>query len=187
MIGPQSQNRPAWMSRPILLIFPLLLLLASCNWQRGAETLPGQMVGEWRTDEPRYHERFMKLQTDRITFGLGGAAPDVTEHIENVRMAPSDNVADYTIRLRALDGTPDSIALLFTPQSGGELRLKSQPRVVWKRKADPAGTQPSAIPPPETPPREIPKSETSPPDGRSREHKTVYKIDCVHPEACHSY
>src|ERR1017187_5131159 len=145
MIGFPSQNEPVWALRPTLLLFPLLLLLTGCDW-RGPQTLPGQMVGEWRTDEPRYHGRFIKLETDRITFGLGGGAPDKTEHVERVRMAPSDNPRDYTIRLKEGDGTPDSIVLQFTAQNGGELRLKSQPKIIWKRKREPARSQPKGAP-----------------------------------------
>src|ERR1035441_4705329 len=70
-----SQNKRFWASRSTLLLAPLLLSLAGCDWG-GTQTLPGQMVGEWRTDEPRYHGRFIKLEADRVTFGLGGLGPD---------------------------------------------------------------------------------------------------------------
>jgi hypothetical protein len=186
MIGFPSQNEPAWVSRPTLLLLSLLLLLAGCDW-RGPQTLPGQMVGEWRTDEPRYHGRFMKLETDQITFGLGGVAPDKSEHIERVKMAPSDNPTDYTIRLKAGDGTPDSIVLQFTPQNGGELRLKNLPEVVWKRKSEPARTLPKKTPQHETSQHETPQRETPPPDGIYGEHGTIYKIDCLRPKVCRTY
>jgi hypothetical protein len=185
---------------------PLLLLLAGCHW-RGPQTLPFQMVGEWRTAEPRYHGRFLRLETNRITFGLGGVAPDKTEHVERVNMAPSDNSTDYTIRLKAGDGTDDSIVLQFTPQNGGELCLKSQPKVIWKRKSESARTQPSATPQHETPPHETPRPETprpetprpetprpetprpeTPPPNRTYgEHMTIYKIDCIRPKVCRSF
>ncbi len=186
MIGFPSQNERTWLSRPTLLLLSLLLLLAGCDW-RGPQTLPGQMVGEWRTDEPRYHGRFLRLETDRITFGLGGVAPDKVEPIERVSMAPRDNPTDYTIRLKAGDGTDDSIVLQFTPQNGGELRLKSQPKVVWKRKSGPAKTLPRETPQRETSQHETPQRDTPPPDGIYGEHMTVYKIDCLRPEVCRSY
>src|SRR5437016_7882758 len=118
MIGFSSQNEPAWNSRQALLLMPLLLLLVGCAW-RDPKTLPGQMVGEWRTDEPRYNGRFLRLEADRITFGLGGVAPDKAEHVERVRMTPRDNPTEYTVHLTSTDGTTDSIALQFTTQNGG--------------------------------------------------------------------
>ena len=175
-------NKPSWASRPRLLLLPLLLLLAGCDW-RGPQVLPGQMVGEWRTDELRYHGRFLRLETDRITFGLGGMAPDKAEHIERVKMAPGNNVTEYTIRLKAVDGTPDLIVLQFNPQNG-ELRLKNQPKMVWKRWTEPARTAPKATPPADRVSGE--RSKGAPPaDYISGEHKTIYLIDCVRPKVCH--
>jgi hypothetical protein len=174
----------AWRT-PIRLLLPLLLLLAGCDW-RGSQTLPAQMVGDWRTDEPRYHGRLMRLETDRITFVLGGVVPDNTELIENVRMASSSNPTDYTLHLKARDGTEESIVLQFTPQNGGELRLNSQSKVVWKRKSQIAGTTPGA-PQGETSQKEAPQQGTPAANRGYGEHVTIYKIDCLKPKACRSF
>jgi hypothetical protein len=187
MTGFCSQNELRGISRTTLLILPLLVLLVGCDWG-GTQTLPGQMVGDWRTDEPRYLTRFIKLEADRVTFGLGGLGPDKVEHIEKVKMAPRDNPTDYTIRLTAGDGTPDSIVVQFTPQNGGELRLKNQPKIVWKRRSEPSRTPPPGqTPQPGTPPQKTPPPETPPPDHVYGEHMTIYKIDCLKPDACRSY
>jgi hypothetical protein len=176
MIGFSPQNGPARNSRQVLLLMPLLLLLAGCAW-RDPKTLPGQMVGEWRTDEPRYNGRFLRLEADRITFGLGGVAPDKAEHVERVRMVPRDNPTEYTVHLTSTEGTTDSIALQFTAERGGELRIKSQPKVVWRRKSEPARTLPSVAP----------QRETQVMEGWHGEHKTIYTIDCLRPKVCRSY
>src|SRR5579863_8795319 len=114
----------------MLLVSLLLLLLAGCDW-RDPRTLPGQVLGEWKTDDARYQGRFLKVETDQITFGLGGAAPNELEHIESVHMEPANNPTDYLIRLKRLSGASDSVVLRFTPENGGEIRLKNQPKVVW--------------------------------------------------------
>jgi hypothetical protein len=157
-------GRPPWAAG--FLWLPLLVL-AGCSWRQTA-TVPAQIVGEWRTQEPRYQGRFIRLENRQITFGLGGLAPAYAERIEKVGMVPPQNPTDYVLGLREADGTSDSITLHFSPENGGELRIKNQPGMVWRHplKSEPSKTLPS---------------------GARVEHKTIYKIDCLLPEHCHSY
>jgi hypothetical protein len=96
---------------------------------------------------------------------------------ERVRMAPRENPTEYTIQLKAGDGRSDSIVLQFALENGGELRIKSQPKVVWRRKNGPSRTLPSAVP----------QRETPLPDPPHAEHKIIYTIDCLRPKVCRSY
>lgn len=168
-----KMRRVSW--RKLLLLIPLLFFMG-CDWGQ-PQILPTEITGVWKTDEPRYRGRFIKLEPDQVTFGLGGIAPDKSEHIEKLKIASIDNAIDYSIRLRAADGTPDSIFLRFTPRDGGELGMKNQPQVIWRRKATVAATSPA----------QITRGETLSHSGLPREHKTIYKIDCIRPQTCRSY
>ncbi|HZR58972.1 MAG TPA: hypothetical protein VFA74_19040 [Terriglobales bacterium] len=161
--------------RKLVLLIPLLFFIG-CDWGK-PQILPTEITGVWKTDEPRYRGRFIKLDPDQITFGLGGIAPDKSEHIEKLKIASINNAIDYSIRLRAADGTPDSIFLRFTRRDGGELGMKNQPQVIWRRKAAVATTSPA----------QISRGDTLSRSGIPREHKTVYKIDCIRPKTCRSY
>ncbi len=178
------RHRRHGVATPILLLLTLFLL--ACNRQKAPTTLPVQMAGEWRTDEARYHGRFIRLETSRVTFGLGSEAPDKTETVEDV-VTPKESPMDYNVRLKTDDGSPDMIMLQFTPANGGELRFKNQPRIVWKRKNDAVKTLPQPAPKPESPRQEAPRHETTLPDHVYGEHVTVYKIDCLKPSKCRSY
>jgi hypothetical protein len=169
-----SHREVKWCKK--LLLFVPLVLVAGCNWG-GPQTLPAQVVGIWKTDDPRYYGRFLKLDSDQVIFGLGGVAPNKIEHIEKVKMAPTEKATEYTIKLKADDGTSDAIALRFTPENGGELGIKNQPKVVWTRKSFPDTALPGKILQGKAPPR----------DGAAKEHKTIYKIDCLLPNSCRSY
>ncbi len=160
----------------MLLVSFVLLLLAGCNW-RDPQTLPEQLLGEWKTDDARYQGRFLKVETDQITFGLGGAAPNELEHIERVHMEPANNPTDYLIKLKKLDGAPDSVVLRFSPENGGELRLKNQPHVVWSRNKNPIQAQPARALLPAALPLGVLLGEP----------KTIYTIECIRPKVCHSY
>jgi hypothetical protein len=174
----RTSHKSRWNApRQILPVLLPLLLLTGCNW-RQSKTLPTLLVGEWSTDEPRYHGRSLKLEPDRITFGLGGVAPDKSEHVERVKMSPSDDPTDYAIKLRTEDGTRDSLLLEFNPENG-ELRLKNQPAVVWKRKGEHSEVPQQSHP--------MTRRKALPLGGINGEHQTVYKIDCLRPDLCGSY
>ena len=175
-----------------LLLLPLLLCLAGCD--QGTPTLPRQMAGTWRTNEAKYDGRFMKLDGDRITFGMGGTAPDKVELVERVNMTQKENnPADYTVKLKMADGSPDSIILQYSEQFGGELRLKSQPKIVWSRSIQPVKKQVVEAPAPATTPAPasgslpLPKHETITREQIYGEHMTIYRIDCIKPHVCKSY
>ena len=185
-----SEGRRAWRST-LLLLLPLLLWLAGCDQAaQTTTTLPRQMAGTWRTDEPKYDGRYMKLDGDRITFGMGGTAADKVELVERVSMTPQDNPTDFTVKLKMPDGTPDSINLQYSEKFGGELRLKSQPKIVWTRKNLPAKKQQQQVaenPAPQPAPLEMPKHETITRERIFGEHMTIYKIDCLKPNTCKSF
>lgn len=154
-----------------------LALLTGCTRQATEpQVLPAQVLGEWRTNETRYEGRFLKLDSDQVTIGLGREAPDQREHIQRVSSTPPDSPTDYVIGLRTSDGREDSIALQFSPKNGGELRLKNQPKILWRRQWTSEN------------PDEMPRQSTLT-SGRSYiGHQTIYKIDCIQPPAvCHSY
>ena len=184
-LAAHNERRRAWRST-LLLSLPLLLWLTGCD--QGSETLPQQTAGVWRTNEPKYEGRFMKLDGDRITFGMGGTAPDKTEMVERVNMTPRDNPTDLTVKLKAPDGTPDSIVLQYSENYGGELRLKSQPKIVWSRKIQPVKKEVAESTAPEpAAPLPLPKHETITRERIYGEHMTIYKIDCLKPNVCKSY
>jgi hypothetical protein len=176
MIGLPLHSEAGRPSQKAGLLLLLVLLFIGCSWRQPL-MLPVQMFGEWRTQEPRYQGRFIRLDNIQITFGLGGLAPNNSERIEKVKMVSPKTPTDYVLELKAADGTPDSITLLFSPENGGELRIKNQPTVVWTHqlRGGPSKMLPSGA------------KEAAPLDGARVEHKTIYKIDCLLPEHCHSY
>ena len=191
-LAAHNKRRRAWRSILLLLLPLLLLCLAGCDQAaQTATTLPRQMAGTWRTDEPKYEGRYMKLDGDRITFGLGGTASDRVEMVEQVTMTPLDNPTDFTVRLKMSDGGTDTIKLQYVDKFGGELHLKSQPKIAWSRKNLPPKKQQQVAeapaPQPATAPLGTPKHETITRERMYGEHMTIYKIDCLKPNTCKSF
>ena len=53
----------------------LAILPSACGVER---ELPAELYGVWRTDEPRYADRFIELAAGEIVFGTGGG--DSSQH-----------------------------------------------------------------------------------------------------------
>ncbi len=193
-LAAKNHRRKVWRSS-FLLSLPLLLSLAGCD--QSVPTLPRQVTGTWRTNEPKYDGRFMKLDGDKITFGMGGTGPDRTELVERVKMTPPDHPTDYEVKLKMADGSPDLITLQYVDQFGGELRLKSQPKILWSRTIMPGKKQvadtpapaaaPKSAPAPGSAPLPMPKVQTITREQIYGEHMTIYRIDCIKPNVCKSY
>ena len=166
--------------------FSLLMLLASCLAGCAGQpltALPPQLLGEWRTGEGRYQGRFMRVETDRITFGMGGAGPDKLERIQDVRAFKADSGQEFRINLLAADGSPDPLVLDFSQANGGELHLKSQPQIIWTT----GKPSPHAAAPAVAPSTSAPTQNHSLTPLTGNDHKTIYRIDCLKPNACKSY
>jgi hypothetical protein len=159
-----------------MIFSALLLCMAGCAGER-LTALPPHLLGEWRTAEARYQGRFMKMEADRITFGMGGAGPDKLERIQSVRLLNADTRPEYRIDLLTADGSLETLTLDFTQANGGELHLKSQPKIVWR-------TAKASSRAPHGP--ELPQNPLFGPS-TGNEHKTIYRIDCIHPNVCKSY
>lgn len=162
-------------ARHALLLVPLVIMLAGCKAPM-VKTLPAEIVGRWTTGEPQYRSRSMTLEPEQITFGLGGLAPDKVEQVETVRMAQKQGEIEYLINLKAADQTPDSFVVRFRPENGGELRLRNQSKVVWTRANNSS-----------RPVQSMELQTPIVPETRYFEHRTIYKIDCLHVDICHSY
>lgn len=183
-----NKRRTAWLTA-IILSLPLLSL-TGCDGS-DQQTLPKQMVGVWKTDDPRYKNRYMNVEVQRITFGMGGTSPDRPEFVDNVKTS-REHPSDYIVKLKMTDGSPDSITLQYAEQNGGELRLKSQPKIVWTRNQLPVkkvaeATGPEPAPTPTSTGLAAPKVQTLTPDRIYGDHVTIYRIDCLKPHTCKSY
>jgi hypothetical protein len=93
--------------------------------------VPAELQGVWITDDPRYDDRFLKLEKDTIHFGMGG--DQATENpIIDVEELPVEGSIVYRIKYLSPEGLEYSQSLYYDQQSE-EIRYKSRPSVVWKR------------------------------------------------------
>ncbi len=180
-----------WLRATLFLLLPLVLL-AACD-TRKASQLPPQVLGFYTTDEARFQGHYLQIEAGQLTFGSGTVALDKPERVREVRFSPRNNPTDFRINLFASDGSDDFIALQFSP-GNGELRIKSQPKTIWRRRPINTGDAPikqstknTTNTPIAVPPELFPLPESLHPNCPAGRKPEIYKIDCVHPEICCSY
>jgi len=144
----------------------LLLLLIACWGCDGNRSrfIPDNLVGVWRTDDPRYRGRSLELAKDSAVIGTGTDKPSI-ELIDSVTIRPASEETTYSIQCRTADGTRHLLTLSFRANGDGEVRLLHPQNIVWKRRLDP----------------DLPsRGKASPKYHRTQiVPKPLYEIDCV--------
>jgi hypothetical protein len=117
-----------------LLSIPLLLLLACLGCSReNPMILPDQLNGFWTTDVPRYQDRFLEFDRVYVFIGVGRLQVPTLQMVDKVEAEPAGKETTYTIYSSDLEGNSYQMTLQFNPLNGGEIQLKSQRGIVWKR------------------------------------------------------
>ncbi len=117
--------------RTFWLLLASLTALAGCNSVEITD-LSNDLIGTWKTSEPRYADRFFTLQQTRISFGTGGS--DYTIHpISSVegREEPEQGRVLYTVYY-PLDAQEQLFSFYHYPASQS-IRFKNQDNFEWTR------------------------------------------------------
>jgi len=131
----EIESSPMPIIRKILSI-SLLLLLACLGCSRdNPKILPEQLNGFWTTDNPRYQDRFLELARVYVLIGVGRRQAPSVQVVDKFEAVQAGKETMYTIYSTDLQGNSYQMALQFNPVNGGEIQLKNQPGIVWKRHA----------------------------------------------------
>jgi hypothetical protein len=117
-----------------MLSISLLLLLACLACSReNPKILPDKLVGFWTTDEPRYQDRFLEFDKVYVFIGVGRLQVPNVQVVDKVDAAQAGKETTYTIYSTDLQGAEYQMTFQFNPVNGGEIQLKNQRGIVWKR------------------------------------------------------
>jgi hypothetical protein len=105
-------------------------VVVGCAPQEPPE-VPKELIGVWITDDPRYEDRFLKLEKRTIHFGIGGDQASENPIID-VEELPVEGSIIFRIKYLSPEGLEYSQSLYYDQQSE-EIRYKSRPSVVWRR------------------------------------------------------
>lgn len=104
-------------------------------WQT---TLPEELWGTWRTDEPRYATRRLELLRDQVLFQVGDTAIATVRYpIVRVRRSRSARGALYRVRYLGEDGD-NEFRFIYEPGPPAMVRLANQSEFAWTRTGPPS-------------------------------------------------
>jgi hypothetical protein len=99
-------------------------------------SIPPELHGTWRTEEPRYASRRFELLVDQVVFQVGEDAGNVERHVvSRVRRSRSARGPLYRVQYTGSDGELYQFSFTF---ENGVIRFENQPDFSWNRTGPPS-------------------------------------------------
>jgi len=96
-----------------------------------SKMVPTSLVGEWTSDHPEYSDRYLKLTSKSITFGVGGTSY-VKYTVIGIEEGQVEGVEKIILHFRDVAGSKfKRTVVVETP--GARMYFESQPAVIWQR------------------------------------------------------
>ena len=118
----------------------LLACLAGCG-SESEPSLPGEVLGVWKSSAASYEDNALELRPDAIVFGVGTSELDANS-IYKVEQAPTTGGRLLVkVFFTDQDGNDYDTSFYYDPKGGGSIRFKNRPDVEWKladRRPNPA-------------------------------------------------
>jgi hypothetical protein len=109
----------------------LFIVLVLFAWQPPNKDVPGQLVGEWHTEDPNYYGRSFEINLVSISFGTGEGKV-TTGFINNIKEVREGVRVLYTISYTQ-DDVPSEVSFYYDVAKGEVIRFKNQEKVVWTK------------------------------------------------------
>ena len=119
--------------KPSVLLIAVAILVVSfgCRSER-TRTVPDELVGVWKTSEPKYADRFLELTRTSIAFGAGEGKADVRP-VAGVEIVRQDGKILYTLSYADPEGHESTFSFYYDPARAGVSRLKNQQSFEWTK------------------------------------------------------
>ena len=96
-----------------------------------SKTVPESLVGDWTSDHPEYSDRYLRMKSKSIAFGIGGTS-FVYYTVVGIEKEQVEGVDMIILHFRDVAGTKFKRTMVIeTP--GARMYFESQPAVVWQR------------------------------------------------------
>jgi len=119
--------------RPFLYALGVILI-AAAHFLTGCSRntdVPPELIGVWKTEAPKYADRYLAFDEYYVTLGLG-AGGEESYLIHNIESRKQDAGTSYTFYYEDKDGEEWTLVFYYEPTNGGLIILNNSSNV-WKK------------------------------------------------------
>jgi len=119
-------------SKPIIAALAIFAVLLGCE-SKGPQSIPPEMLGVWKTSEPKYEGCFFELRKDTILFANKADLESFVIHrISKIEITtPRAEKHLYTVYYEGSEGQKYEFSFYYDPSDGGSIRFKNQITIKW--------------------------------------------------------
>ncbi len=114
-----------------IVTFIVILLFSACQYEQRT-TAPDELVGVWKTMEPKYAGSFFEFTENKIIIGTveGEKISSVIKTVGKKAIGSEENIL-YTIHYGNSEEENITLSILYNPADNGTIRFQNQNRIVW--------------------------------------------------------
>ncbi|MBW2266666.1 MAG: hypothetical protein JRF28_11010 [Deltaproteobacteria bacterium] len=121
----------------ILLILGIFITVILYNVDPSENLfVPDEMAGRWASDSPKYKDRYLELSPVSVVYGTGVDTIDVN-FVQSIEKQFEGGKTVYTIHYKSSTGEEGKISFFCNLSNNGEIRLKGQKEMTWKKIVQP--------------------------------------------------
>jgi len=128
---PRFTLRRALILVAVIFVFALFVGRLLDRPHLDSTKVPESLIGEWTSDHPEYSDRYLKLTSKSITFGIGGTS-FVKYTVIGIENEQVEGVDKIILHFRDVAGTKFQRTMVIE-SPGARIYFESQPAVVWQR------------------------------------------------------
>ena len=116
------------------LVVGLVLFSALLGCTRSKQEFRPDLIGVWKTEDPKYEDRFFQLEPQTLILGIGEGRVN-TYRIQSVRWSLDRVGTLYTVSYWDYQEQTAETFAFYYDSVGGVIRLKNQQQIEWRKES----------------------------------------------------
>ena len=126
----RSWKKLRWVFVPIVA---WAIFLVCQHWPKPAN-IPGELIGVWRTSDPKYAGRSFEIDLVSVNFGTGDGRSS-TGFVQKIEGVSDGGGTVYTITY-VTEGVENQCSFYYSEQKGKTIVFRNQANIPWSKVKD---------------------------------------------------